>query len=126
MNTFTHKKLETKCSPKIKQLFWDLFCKYNVTVSRTIIMKVVRKKQLNAYQISQEVSLDHKAVLHHLKILEKNNLVVKIGARYGGKYFPTLLFQHYDTLFDEILVKVENVLPQCFAFEKFSKRKMMI
>ena len=126
MNTFTQKKLETKCSPKIKQLFWDLFCKYTVTVSRTIIMKVVRKKQLNAYQISQEVSLDHKSVLHHLRVLEKNNLVVKIGARYGGKYFPTLFFEHYEILFDEILVKLENVLPQSYDSEKFLERKIMI
>lgn len=89
-------------------------------------MKVVRKKQLNAYQISQEVSLDHKAVLHHLRVLEKNNIVVKIGARYGGKYFPTLLFQHYNTLFDEILIKLENVLQQCSDSGKLLERKMMI
>lgn len=96
-----------------------------MTVSRTIIMKIVRKKQLNAYQISQETDLDHKAVLHHLRILEKNNLVVKIGARYGGKYSPTLFFRQHEIFFDEILVKLENVFQKYFNSEKFLERRMM-
>ncbi|WP_316506358.1 ArsR family transcriptional regulator [Nitrosopumilus sp.] len=125
MNTFTWKKLETSCSSKTKQLFWDLFCKYNVTISRTKIMKIVRKKQLNTYQISQETGLDHKTVLHHLRILEKNNLVVKMGPRYGGKFFPTLLFQQYEALFDEILLKLEDVL-QYSSSNKILERKITI
>ena len=125
MNTFTWKKLETKCPSKTKQLFWDLFCKYNVTTSRTKIMKVVRTNYLNAYRLSQEVGLDHKAVLHHLRILEKNNLVVKMGPRYGGKFSPTLLFQQYDTLFDEILLKLEDVL-RYSSSNKILERKITI
>lgn len=125
MNTFTWKKLETKSSPKTKQLFWDLFCKYNVTTSSTRIMKVVMTNNLNSYRISHEVGLDHKAVLHHLRILEKNNLVVKIGPRYGGEFFPTLFFQQYEALFDEILTKLESVLMYS-NFEKILERKITV
>lgn len=88
-------------------------------------MKYVRKKQLNAYRLSQEVDLDHKAVLHHLRILEKNNLVVKIGPRYGARYFPTLLFQQHEMLFDEILLKLESTFQRCSISEEFLEGKKM-
>ncbi|MGI9566646.1 MAG: ArsR/SmtB family transcription factor [Nitrosopumilus sp.] len=125
MNTFTWRKLETSCSSKTKQLFWDLFCKYNVTTSRIRIMKVIRRKQLNTYQISKEVELDHKTVLHHLRILEKNNLVVKMGPRYGAKYFPATLFQQHEMLFDEILLKLESIFQRCNNSEGLLERKMV-
>jgi len=33
----------------------------------------------NTHQLSKELDLDYKAIQHHMKVLEKNNMVSKIG-----------------------------------------------
>jgi len=44
------------------------------------------EKPLNTHQLSQKLDLDYKAVQHHMKVLEKNNMVSKIGDKYGAVY----------------------------------------
>jgi predicted transcriptional regulator len=44
------------------------------------------EKPFNTHQLSQELELDYKAVQHHMKVLEKNNMVSKVGEKYGAVY----------------------------------------
>lgn len=41
---------------------------------------------MNTNQLAHAMGLDYKAVQHHLEMLEKNNLVTKVGDRYGALF----------------------------------------
>ncbi len=50
--------------------------------------------------------MDYKGIEHHMKTLEKNNLVTKIGDKYGATYFVSSLFEEGQEVFDEILARL--------------------
>ena len=58
-------------------------------------------------QIIKEIGLDYKAVQHHLKILEKNNLITKDEKVYGTKYSISSLLENDITIYDEIASKLK-------------------
>lgn len=41
---------------------------------------------MNANRLCQELGVDYKTVRHHLKVLEENGLVERIGQGYGAVY----------------------------------------
>lgn len=41
---------------------------------------------MNTNQLAHHMGLDYKAAQHHLATLEKNNLVTKVGQRYGAVF----------------------------------------
>lgn len=41
---------------------------------------------MNTNHLAHSVNLDYKAAQHHLAVLEKNNLVTKVGQRYGAVF----------------------------------------
>ena len=55
--------------------------------------------------MSTQLQLDYKAIKHHLGVLEKNNLVQKIGEKYGTIFFLSSLLEENIKLFDEITTK---------------------
>ncbi len=54
--------------------------------TRLRIIALLLEKQYNTHQLSLELHLDYKAVQHHMGVLEKNNMVTKIGEKYGATY----------------------------------------
>ena len=97
---------------EIKNLFWFLFVVSRGANSRIRIMSSLRNIPRNRYQLSIELDLDYKAIQHHLKILEKNNLVIKTGNRYGLTYCISTLFDNNEIVFDEIVDKLKNKVIQ--------------
>jgi len=71
-------------------------------------MSALRKMSSNTHRLAKEMKLDYKAVQHHLKTLEQNNLVTKVGNNYGATYFPSVLFEDGEAVFDEIVVRLKN------------------
>jgi len=63
----------------------------------------------NTHQLSKELGLDYKLVQYHMKNLEQNNLVTKVGSNYGATYFPSVLFEDGEAIFDEIVTKLIKV-----------------
>ena len=93
-------------------MFWFLFVVSRGATSRIRIMSVLRNTPRNRYQLSVELDLDYKAIQHHLKVLEKNNLVIKTGNRYGLTYCVSALFDNNEIVFDEIVDKLKNKVIQ--------------
>ena len=62
----------------------------------------------NRNQLSIELDLDYKNIQHHLKVLEKNNLVIKTGNYYGVVYYVSPLFENNEIVFDEIVYRLKN------------------
>jgi predicted transcriptional regulator len=65
--------------------------------TRTKILLLIKKKPLNANNISKELKMDYKTIQHHLLILEKNQLINSVGNKYGQIYvISPQLEEEYD------------------------------
>ena len=73
--------------PDIIRLLWFLFAGTRGGDNRIKILDLLIKKPLNINKISEYLQLDYKTIQHHIRILEKNNLVTKVGDKYGILYF---------------------------------------
>ncbi len=94
--------------PQVKRLLWFLFAGSRGGLNRLRLVSVLKEKPLNANQLAKELKLDYKAIQHHIKVLEKNNMISKAGEKYGVTYFiSTFLEVNLETL-DEIVKKLEK------------------
>jgi len=106
MQTLTVKSLKTETHPQTKVMFWFLFASTRGAATRIRMVKLLRNQPYNANQLSKELSLDYKAVKHHLKVLENNNLLEKFDAHYGSTYYLSALFEENQNIFDEITARM--------------------
>jgi len=102
------KGIESENPRQIKMLLWSTFAGSKGCVNRVKIVSQLRKTPLNTNQISDQLGLDYKVIERHLEILEKHELVIKVGNRYGSTYFLSLLLEHNLNLFDEVADKSKN------------------
>lgn len=75
-----HRKVDKQTS---KLLFY-LFTSTRGGFTRLKIIMLLLERSYNTHQLAQELDLDYKAVQHHMKVLEKNNMVLKLGDKYGA------------------------------------------
>ena len=71
----------------IIRLLWFIFAGTRGGDNRIKILDLLIKNPLNINKISEELQLDYKTIQHHIHVLEKNNLITKIGDKYGALYF---------------------------------------
>ena len=109
MQTLTIRSIEAKSHPQTKGLFWYLFVGTRGGQNRVRIISQLRNKPSNKNQLSQDLGLDYKGIEHHIKTLEKNNLVTKMGTKYGVVYFVSQLFEEGEAVFDVIVAKLKKV-----------------
>jgi len=76
-------------------------------MNRIRIISHLRNMPTNTHKLAKAMGLDYKAVQHHLRTLERNNLVTKVGSNYGVTYFPSVLFEDGEVIFDEIVAKLK-------------------
>ena len=105
MQTLTLRSIKAEAHRETKMMFWFLFASSRGAMTRIRIMELLKDSPYNAHQISKSLSMDYKAVKHHLHTLEKNNLIGKFDAQYGAAYFPSTLFEENQVVFDEIASK---------------------
>ena len=56
-------------------------------IKRIAIIDLLVRQPYNINQLANILKIDYKAVLHHIHVLEKNNLITKSGEKYGILYF---------------------------------------
>ncbi len=94
--------------PHSKRLLWFVFVGSRGGFNRLRLVRTIKEKPLNANQLAKELKLDYKAIQHHVKVLEKNNIVTKVGEKYNVTYFiSTFLEVNMDT-FNEIAEKLDK------------------
>ena len=101
-------KIETISPQQIKMLFWSVFAGSKGCINRVKIVLQLKQTPLNTNQLSERLGLDYKVVERHLEILEKQNLVEKVGYRYGVIYFLCPILESNFNLFDEVADKSTN------------------
>ena len=62
--------------PRFKRVLWYLIGSTKGGANRAKILKLLNERPANPNQLSTVLKLDYKTVLHHLKILSENGLVI--------------------------------------------------
>jgi len=65
--------------PDVKRLLWFVFAGSRGGLNRLKIISKLKEILLNTNQLANELNLDYKAIQHHIRVLEKNNMITKIG-----------------------------------------------
>ena len=94
--------------PNAKRLLWYLFAGSKGGNNRIKIVDLLKERPYNINQLSEALALDYKAIRHHITVLEKNNLVVKMGEKYGVLYFISNYLEVNLESFNEIKSKTEK------------------
>jgi len=109
LQTLQARTIEAKRHLQIKIVFWLLFVGSRGGTNRIRIMSALRKRPRNRNQLATELGIDYKNIQYHIKILEGNNLVKKIGNPYGVTYYVSALFENNEIVFDEIVDRLKNL-----------------
>jgi DNA-binding transcriptional ArsR family regulator len=91
-----------------KRLFWYLFAGSRGGNNRIKIIDFLKERPYNMNQLAEALGLDYKAIQHHIMVLEKNNLVSKIGEKYGVVYFISNYLEVNIEAFNEIKSKIKK------------------
>ena len=90
----------------VKRLLWWLLSGSAGGFNRGRILEVLFEQPRNANELSTVLNLDYKTIRHHIKVLEKNNLLTHTGSGYGTMYFPSDLLENNVEFFNEIWGKI--------------------
>jgi len=94
--------------PSSKRLLWFLFAGSRGGLNRLRIVNTLKENPLNANQLAKELGLDYKAIQHHIRVLEKNNIITRAGEKYGVTYFISTFLEVNMESLDEIVQKLEK------------------
>jgi len=95
-----------KIDPNTKRLLSYLFTGTRGGTNRLRILLLLAERPLNTHQIAKELDLDYNAIQFHTEVLEKNNMILKAGQRYGALYFLSTFLEHNIEAFNEIVEKL--------------------
>ena len=90
-------------SKEVRILFLYLFVNSKGGSTRIKIISLLRMRNLNANQLSMALEMDYKCISHHLSVLEKNNIIKRVGERYGATYRISTLTEVNFEIFEEII-----------------------
>ena len=94
--------------PESKRLMWFIFAGSRGGLTRLRIISILKKTPLNTNQLSRELGFDYKAIQHHIKVLEKNNMLAKVGEKYSIMYFISAFLEANMETFEEIEGKLDK------------------
>ena len=96
-------------SRQFKIILWSIISATRGGPNRARILNLLITEHLNSHQIAKKLNLDHKTIRHHLKILTKNELIVKSSEEsYGVTYILTDIMQQNVNLLIEIVTKMRD------------------
>jgi len=91
-----------------KRLLWFVFSGSRGGLNRLKIISKLKENPYNINQLAKELNLDYKAIQHHIRVLEKNNLISKVGEKYGVTYFVSTFLEVNMETFEEIEEKLDK------------------
>jgi len=90
----------------LKRLLYWLIAGSEGGLNRARILLALKESPQNSNQLSEGLALNYKTVRHHLDVLEKNELVVTTGQRYGKMYFISPMLERQWSDLEEILAEI--------------------
>ena len=101
-----------KTDKQTRKLLLYLFTSTRGGFTRLRIIMRLLDQPYNTHQLAQELDLDYKAVQHHMKVLEKNNMVSKIGEKYGAIFHLSNFLEFNINALDEAIEKLDRKINQ--------------
>lgn len=101
-----------KTDKQTRKLLLYLFTSTRGGFTRLRIIMRLLEQPYNTHQLAQELDLDYKAVQHHMKVLEKNNMVSKIGEKYGAIFHLSNFLEFNISALDEAIEKLDRKMNQ--------------
>ena len=93
--------------PNAKRVLWYLFAGSRGGKNRMKIVELLKDRPYNINQLADALGLDYKAIQHHILVLERNNLINRVGERYGILYFISNYLESNIQTFNEIRAKIK-------------------
>ena len=100
--------IKVNCHPQMKRLLCFVFAGSRGGLNRIRIIMALKKQPYNRHQLANELELDYKAIQHHLRVLERNNLITNSGQKYASSYFISTFLEIHLNVFEEIVTRLEN------------------
>ena len=94
--------------PDAKRVLWFLFAGSRGGENRIRIIDFLKKRPYNINQLADALGVDYKLVQHHIGVLEKNNMVTKVGEKYAVLYFISNYLEANIEAFNEIQAAIEK------------------
>jgi DNA-binding transcriptional ArsR family regulator len=91
-----------------KRLLWYLFAGSRGGENRIRIIDVLKEQPHNINQLAEILGIDYKGVQHHIGVLEKNNMVTKLGEKYGVLYFISNYLEANIEAFNEVRAAIDK------------------
>ena len=99
---------QRKPDRQTRKLLLYLFTSTRGGFTRLRIIMHLLNQPYNTHQLTKELDLDYKAVQHHMKVLEKNNMVSKIGEKYGVLFHLSNFLEINISTLDEAIDKLDR------------------
>lgn len=94
--------------PYVKRLFWFVFAGSRGGLNRLKIVSHLKTNPSNINQLTTKMSLDYKGIQHHIRVLEKNNMITKVGEKYAVTYFISAFLDVNMESFEEVKAKLDK------------------
>ncbi len=94
--------------PDAKRLLWFVFAASRGGLNRLKIILKLKENSFNTNQLAKELGLDYKAIQQHIRVLEKNNMITKVGEKYGITFFISTFLEVNMETFEEIERKLDK------------------
>lgn len=85
---------------------WYILAGSRGGVNRGRIINLLREEPRNVNQLAEALDVHYRVAEHHVRTLEKNNLIAPAGEHYGKLYFLSQEMEAHLHLFDEIWLKI--------------------
>ena len=101
-----------KLDKQTSTLLFYLFTSTRGGFTRLRIIMLLLERPYNTHQLAHELQLDYKAVQHHMKVLEKNNMILKIGEKYGALFYLSAFLEVNIGALDMTIDKLDQKMNQ--------------
>jgi len=104
------KQIDRTPDRQTKKLLLYLFSGTRGGFTRLKIIALLIERPYNTHQLAKKLELDYKAIQHHMKVLMKNNLITKVGEKYGAIFHLSNFLEFNIRALDDVFDKLERQL----------------
>ena len=104
------KQIDRTPDRQTKKLLLYLFSGTRGGFTRLKIIALLIERPYNTHQLAKKLELDYKAIQHHMKVLMKNNLITKVGDKYGAIFHLSNFLEFNIRALDDVFDKLERQL----------------
>jgi len=93
------------CPQSLKYALGWLIAGTRGGTSRAKIIRALKESPQNANQLANLIGKDYRTIRHHLRVLEKNRIIISTGDKYAATYFLSPEMEENYAMYEEMLKK---------------------